>query len=171
MIFNKIHTVVTGQAKVDKFLKLIKGARESYVTIGLHEGAGAYTEGPNPPSVVEVGFWNEFGTRNSPERSWLRSAIDENEATINGWRDEVIGNVFEGKMDLEQALHAMGFRIMTLVQNKIKSNVPPPNEPLYAAQKKADGLADTTLIRSGLMLRSVTYQVHLKGEAKKGRTA
>ncbi len=171
MFVSRGKTTVKGQAKVDKFLRTIRGAKEAYVTIGLHEGAGKYTEGPNPPTVVEVGFWNEFGTVTSPERSWLRSAIDEGEAQIIKWRDEAIEKILAGEWSLDQALHSMGFKIMTLVQNKIKSNVPPPNEEKYAAEKKADGLADTTLIRSGLMLRSVTYKVYLNGSVSKGKEA
>lgn len=161
MIKSRVRTVDKKDPVYDKFIKTIKGARSSYVTIGLHEDAGQYTEGQNPPSVVEVGLWTEFGTRSSPERSWLRSSIDEGEQQIIAWRDEVVGNVLFRGWSLNQALDTMGFRIMTLVQNKIKSNVPPPLAQSTADAKKKAGVAPVTLIDTGLMLRSVTYKVHM----------
>lgn len=157
-------TTVKGQEKVDRFLRDIKYAATSYVTIGLHEEAGTYPPNGDGISVTvaEVGLWNEFGTKNSPERSFMRSAIDEGQGQIEKWRMELMGKVMEGKMTLEQALNAMGFRIMTLIQNKIKSNVPPPNADSTLAAKKRHGVAPNTLIDTGLMLRSVTYKVVIK---------
>lgn len=159
MIKVKTQTKVkTDGMNVKKFLENLKGASRSYVTIGLHEDAGSYS-GTNPPSVVEVGLWNEFGTATSPERSWLRSAIDESEGQINAWREEAINNMIHKGWTLEKALHMMGFRIQVLVQNKIKSNVPPPNAESTAEAKAKHGVAQQTLIDTGLMLRSVVYKV------------
>lgn len=157
-------TTVKGQELVDKFFREIKKAENSYVTIGLHEDAGTYPPGKDgiSVSVVEVGLWNEFGTETSPERSFLRSAIDEGQSQIEAWRMELMSKVMMGTMSLEKSLEAMGFRIMTLVQNKIKSNVPPPNAPSTVAAKERHGVAPNTLIDTGLMLRSVTYKVVIK---------
>lgn len=157
-------TTTKGQEKVDKFLRDIKNAATSYVTIGLHAEAGTYPAGKDGESVTvaEVGLWNEFGTKTSPERSWMRSAIDEGQPQIEAWRNELMGKVMDGSMNLEMALNAMGFRIMTLIQNKIKSNVPPPNAASTLVAKERHGVAPNTLIDTGLMLRSVTYKVVIK---------
>lgn len=159
MIRSKITTTVK-KDELTRILKEIKGFAKSYVTIGLHEGAGNYP-GAGAPSVVEVGLWNEFGTATSPERSWLRSVIDESEAILNKWRDEAISNIVLKGWSVEKALEMMGLRIQILIQNKIKSNIPPVNAPSTLAAKKAHGVAPNTLIDSGLMLRSVTYEVKL----------
>lgn len=159
LIRSKITTVVK-KDEVKKLLKELKGFANSYVTIGLHEGAGNYPSA-GAPSVVEVGLWNEFGTAHSPERSWLRSAIDESETLINKWRDEAIANIIFKRWPVAKALEMMGLRIQILIQNKIKSNVPPANAPSTLAAKKDHGVAPNTLIDSGLMLRSVTYEVKL----------
>ncbi len=163
MIRSKISTKVKSQ-KIDvkKFLESIAGAKNSYVTIGLHEDAGQYTEGKNPPSVVEVGFWTEFGTETSPSRSWLRSTMDEGDREINQWGDEAIENIIFKGWSLEKALNMMGFRIQVLIQNKIKSNVGPALAQSTIDEKVRHGVAPVTLIDTGLMLRSVTYQVVLK---------
>jgi hypothetical protein len=159
VIRSRISTKTTGDDKVKEFVKHIAKAKRSYVTIGLHEDAGHYTEGANPPTVVEVGLWTEFGTKYSPERSWLRSTIDENGELLNKWRNEMMNNIMTKGWTVEKALEAMGFRIQVLLQNKIKSDVPPRIAPATAAAKVREGLAPVSLINTGLMLRSVTFKV------------
>ena len=163
MIKSKVSTRVRSETiDVKQFLTNLKGAKESFVTIGLHEDAGQYTGAKNNPSVVEVGLWNEFGTEKSPERSFIRSTIDENQSLINNWRDEAINNMIIKGWTLGKALEMMGFRIQVLIQNKIKSNMPPPLAKSTAEAKISHGLAPVTLIDTGLMLRSVTYKVELR---------
>lgn len=181
LIKSTITTRVIGKEKVEKILENIKGLRNSYVTIGVHEGAGSYQGGE---TVAEVALWNEFGTRTVPERSWMRSAIDENEGLIEQWREEMVKHILEDGWTVEKALEAMGFRIQTLLQNKILSNVPPPYGtgvrtlgPLSKDEqggqdskvdknrkaKQAEGYnPNQTLYASGLMYRSVTFKVVLK---------
>lgn len=141
--------------------KKLKGISNAYVTIGVHQSAGKYTQGNNPPDVAEVALWNEYGTKNTPERSFIRGAIDENASKINEWRDEVVYKVLQGEITVKKALETIGFRIQVLIQNKIKSNVPPPNAPSTAAHKKREGVGQTTLIETGLLLRSISYEVHV----------
>lgn len=163
MIKPKVTTKVKGQENVEAMMKEMELMKKSYVTIGITEEAGHYTDGVNPPLVVEVALWNEFGTKNIPERSFFRTAIDENESQINNWREELLEGIMTGKLTTEKALNTIGFRIQTLIQNKIKSNVPPPLADSTVAQKKHDGVAPQTLIDTGLMLRSVTYKVFMVG--------
>lgn len=139
--------------------KILDQCRGAYVTIGVHEDAGQYDSGV---SVVEVAMWNEFGTTNIPERSFLRSTFDENATKINQWRELAIQNILTKGWSVEKALEMIGFRVMTLVQNKIKSNVPPPLAKSTAEKKLQNGIAPRTLIDSGLLLRSITYKVYVK---------
>lgn len=170
MIYSKISTTEKGGEKFKRVLHELEKYKEAYVTIGLHEGAGDYPDGT---SVVEVGLWNEFGTRTIPERSWLRSAIDDNASKINAWREEAIENILEKGWSVEKALEMVGLRIQILIQNKIKSNIPPEygagrhgnsQASIDRAQnaKRALGQPPVTLIASNLMLRSVTTKVVLK---------
>lgn len=142
---------------IKEFLKRIRGKENAYVTIGVHEDAGAYPDGT---SVVQVALWNEFGTDNMPERSFIRSTVDENRSKIEVWRLEMIENIMTKGWTVNKALEAMGFRIQVLIQNKIKSNVPPPNAESTLAGKRRDGVGSSTLIHSGLMLRSIGYRVY-----------
>lgn len=157
--------------------KRLEKLRRSYVTVGVHEDAGKYTGGKNPPSVVEVALWNEFGTSTTPERSFIRSAIDGNEATINRWIASVVDKVAFDEMSVREALEWLGFQTQVLIQNKIKSNVPPPNAASTQRHKAQEGklpkkfkgasvgkdvslLKSHTLIDTELLLRSITYKVY-----------
>ena len=157
MIKIKSHTTDNGKDKVKKLMSVLEKSKGAYVTIGIHEGAGSYPDGK---SVVQVALWNEFGTEHIPSRPFFRSSIDGNEALINKWREEMIENIVSKGWPVKKCLEAIGLRVQILIQNKIKSNMPPPNAPRTIAQKQKDGVAAETLIHSGLMLRSVTFKVH-----------
>lgn len=159
MIVAKVSIKDSGKFWFKKLAKRLEGFDKAYVTVGVHEDAGSYPGGS--PTVAEVALWNEFGTRYIPERSFLRSTIDENSALIDRWREEAISKIIAGKWSVEKALEALGFRVQVLVQNKIRSNVPPPNAPATVAQKAKYGVPPQTLINTGLMLRSVAYRVVL----------
>lgn len=144
---------------MDHLLKQLPHLRKMYVTIGFHEDAGSYDDGT---SVVEVALWNEFGTKTSPVRSFIRSTLEEKVDDINNWREEALKKIIEEGWTAEKALSMIGLRVSILIQNKIKSNVPPPNAPSTVDHKKSEGTANRTLIETGLMLRSVTYRVMTK---------
>lgn len=157
MIVSKVSTSVKGDDQVKKFLSIIKQAKKSYVTVGVHDGAGSYEGGS--PMVCEVALWTEFGTKYSPERSWMRSCVDENEGKLNALREKLMGDIMEGKKTVRKALEEMGFFLQVLLQNKIKSNVPPDLAESTKLMKKRAGVAPVTLINTGLLLRSITYKV------------
>lgn len=150
-------TEVKGDAEFKKFIAEAKKVDGAYVAIGLHEDAGSYESGV---SVVEVGLWNEFGTETAPERSWMRSAIDEKREELEEFRGECLNKIADGQLTVRKALEMLGFRIQIILQNKIKSNVPPANAPSTMAHKEREGVEQTTLMESKLMLRSVTYKVY-----------
>lgn len=162
MIHPKVNTKVTGQDRVNKLMEMLKKYKTAYVTVGIHEKAGSYTKGESPPMVVQVALWNEFGTEKSPARPFFSTAIDSNEEKINQWRDEAVDKVLAGTFTIEKALDYIGFRVQVLIQNQIKSNMPPPNAPSTLKAKARAGVAPQTLINTGLMLRSVTFERHLE---------
>ena len=161
---------MTTTVKNDKskdFFKKLDQVKKGYVTIGVHEDAGGYDNGV---PVWKVALANEFGAHiengfgkgieiNIPERSFIRSAIDDNIDKINKWREEMLENIFDKNWTVEKALKAIGLRIQILIQNKIKSHVPPPNADSTLAEKKREGQGQVTLVASGTMLRSVTFKV------------
>lgn len=158
MIKPHVTTKIKGQDKVNRLREILKKTPNAYVSIGVHPDAGNYDDGQ---SVIEVALWQEFGTEDIPSRSFIRSTVDENGAKFNQWREEMIENIVNKGWSVEKALEAIGFRIQVLIQNKIKSNVPPQLADSTAKAKVAKGRAPVTLIDSGLLLRSITFKVHV----------
>lgn len=156
MIRPKIKVTEKNKGEWDKFRKRMKSVKGSYVSIGIFEGAGEYEDGT---SVIQVGFWNEFGTENIPSRPFIRSALDGKVGLINKWREDLVHQIMEGKITPEKALESLGFRIRELIKNNINSNMPPPNAASTAAHKQAQGIAPRTLVETTLLLRSIEYKV------------
>jgi hypothetical protein len=159
-----------GSKEFEKFIREMKsGGGGGYVAVGVLEDAEPYPDGQG---VAEVALWNEFGTRNIPERSFLRSAISDGSEKIQAWQKEVLSKVLLG-MPARKALEILGFRVMELVRNKIKSGVPPPNAPSTIRAKIASGSlpksmkgkkagkhGTSTLVDTGHLLESISYKVY-----------
>lgn len=139
----------------DKIFKELKKLNGSYVTVGIHQDAGQYPDGQD---VVQVALCNEFGTDTIPERSFFRSAIDGNQSKINAWQEEALERVLSGQWTAEHALESIGFKIQILIQNKIQSNVPPPNAPSTVRKK----------MNSGTLPKSIRIFDKNIGQFKKG---
>ena len=145
----------------------LESANGSYVSVGINEGSKRYDDGV---TVAQVALWMEFGTEvggevRCPQRSFLRSTFREQQATINAFRLEGLRNLMLKGWSVEKALTMIGFRTVVLIQNKIKSNVPPPLSPAYAALKKQRGQPNETLIATGALLDAIDFRVHLKSAA------
>lgn len=167
----KVKTEITDTKSKDymKLEQFLKGTKSAYVTIGIHQDAGEYPDGPD---VVEVALWNEFGTSDVPARSFIRSVVDSSDFNekVNTWREQAIENVLYKGWSMEKALQSIGEKVKLQIQNKIKSNVPPPYgtgkhgksaDDIQKAQeaKRRRGFPVRTLIETSLLLRSVAYKV------------
>lgn len=99
--------------------------------------------------------------QHTPERSFIRSTAD---AKKNGeWRIAAEGyrvEIVNGRMTTDRALGLMGARIKKDVQEKIRSQVPPPNAPSTIAAKGSDH----PLINTGQLLNSIDFEVHREGD-------
>lgn len=158
----KTTTKDKGFSKLYKTLKDINNAQPS-VTIGVHDNSGSYPH--DDVTVAEVAFWNEYGTRISPERSFIRSVIDENRAKYITKTKELWNKVIKNEMAVDKAMNQLGFMIAIDIQNKIKTLMDPPNAASTTFRKTFGRSANTNnylakpLINSGLLLRSIGFQV------------
>lgn len=161
MLKPKIQFQERNTENMNRFLKGMDGLRKAHVTIGFHDDSGSYPEGE--PDVVEVALWNEFGTKNMPQRSFIRSAVDENEQRINKWREKALELIVKEGWPVDKALSMIGQNVVTLIQNKIKSNVPPPNADATRDEKRRHASPNwgRTLMDTETMLRAVGFKVVL----------
>lgn len=148
-----------GHGKVVGESKRLKG---SFVEIGVHEAQGGETYEDSQATIAEVAFWNEFGTINSPERSFLRSTIDENRPELEGLTAKLLGEVMAGKIDTKKALDKLGFKIQQLVKKKILDFTDPANS---AATIERKGF-NNPLVDSRRLWRSIAFETMVKGGKK-----
>lgn len=101
---------------------------------------------------------NEFGTERIPERSFLRSTVDENAGAYMLDLAEAIVSVAEGKgSNLTTVLKKTGQRVSDDVKKKIVALDTPANAESTISQKGSDN----PLIDTGRLLQSITYKVEV----------
>ena len=145
--------------KVSKEIqKAISQLGNSEVQVGIFGEQGS--------ELVIIAATHEFGTEHAgknrditiPERSYLRSAIDNNRDKITEFISKGMDKVLEGKLDHETFLNQVGVFVQGLIQERILSNIPPPNAPSTIKRKGSD----RTLIDTGRLLQSITFKVKMK---------
>lgn len=128
------------------------------VTIGVHENTGK--EKGSELTVVEVATFNEFGTENIPERSFIRSTVDQNfESYVQ--KTKILQNkCILQQISVSKALAVLGELIQLDIIKTINSGVEPANSPETLKAKTVNGkVGTTTLVDSGQMKQSIRYKV------------
>jgi HK97 gp10 family phage protein len=148
----------------DAILEEIEELQRSTLLVGIQEQAKTQSQTKNGRtqkaglSVAEYAAKNEFGTREIPQRSFMRTAFDENIALIEKAVAIQYGKVIDGDISLQAGLGIVGQVIVGLIQRKIRAIVFPPNSPATIAKKGSS----KPLIDFGQMVKSVTYAIRTK---------
>ena len=142
---------------LQRFIAQLQVAKRVEVVIGLQEGD---TNGGQ--SIAEYGAYNEYGTGDIPERSFMRTSFDENNRRISQDIATQYDLVKQGKKTVYAALGMVGLRHEADIKTKIGSNIQPANSPITIARKGSS----RTLIDTGAMLAAVRYIIRIP----RGRT-
>lgn len=157
----------TGQEDVDPVIQALK--KKPHITVGVHSDTGMHLPGPDdPPSakpltVAEVAFWNEFGTKHIPERSFLRSAIEGKRRQHEAVFEKIVLSVYAGNMTIEQGLEVFGLHLETSVKKRIDEITDPANAP---ATIKGKG-SSKPLVDTKQLQRSIFYKIN-EGDSNGG---
>ena len=130
--------------------KKLAGSSNPEILIGVRSSAGDY---PNGASVVLVASVNEFGSSDGhvPERSFLRSTLDENRTKYESDMGGALAKVILGKGNMRTELGKVGAMVVADVQRKITTLDTPANAPSTIRQKgSANPLIDTGRLRSSI---------------------
>lgn len=144
--------VIDRDLGLKKIMRELQSAKNVFVTVGVHEGE----QNSEGLSIAEYGAYNEYGTSDIPERSFMRSTFDEKQAKIKRDMDSQFSSVVEGKSTVYRALQYIGERHQQDIQAKIKSGVNPENSPVTIERKGSS----KTLIDTGALVQSIRYVVH-----------
>lgn len=149
----------------DKWLKQMREiADKPFTKIGILGDGDSNEEGV---TVLQYGSANEFGASGAgknrnveiPERSYIRSTIDERKRRIFGKAFQLQESIFLGKISVKKALGIMGLLIQGNIIQKIVSLRSPANE---ASTIKKKG-SSNPLIDTGRLRQSINYEVESKG--------
>ena len=108
---------------------------------------------PDGTSVPAVAAWNEFGTKNIPERPFFRNALDTSKPKILRMLKQGVDPY--ALVVPSNLAHQIGAVVAGEVQESITDLKIPPNAPsTIAAKGSSNPLLDT-----GFMRQSVTWRV------------
>ena len=146
-----------GYKDIMKRLKGLDG--EHIVEVGVPATAGQYEDGANQVLVASV---NEFGSSDGriPERSFLRSTVDENTTKYADLLSRLIGEAVDGRLTIEQALDRLGLKAVADVQRKIVQLDDPPNAEATIERKRSSN----PLIDTGQLRQSIIHRVNKPDE-------
>jgi len=136
----------------------IKGA---FVEIGVQDTGETYDDAIT--TVAEVAFFNEFGTSTIPERSFIRSTIDENRSELDQLTFRLLDQIIANKLDTKKALDKLGFKIQQLIRKKILDLNDPANAPSTIARKGFNN----PLVDSRRLWRSIAFEANMNPKKKR----
>lgn len=168
MATNKIEDRDLGYARtIQRLLKL----EALSFTVGIHDkDSKVYQRGQGDPvTTAQVGTFHEFGTldkfedptntkrgeRGVPQRSFLRSTVDENEQKYADQIDKALGRSIDGTLDLRVGLGVVASGLLGDVQKKISRGVRPD---ITDATKAAKG-STKPLIDDGPLRQSLSWEL------------
>lgn len=92
-----------------------------------------------------------------PERSYIRTAFDENKEKLYNYTKTLFGKVLSGEIKGHEMLDRLGLYIENLIKKKIKDIKEPPKSP---ATLNLEGSGKSNpLIDTGRLRRAVVYKV------------
>lgn len=126
------------------------------LTVGIHEEKGGELH-DGEMTVAAIAMIHEFGAEavGVPERSWLRGGIDAGKSRIEMLMRRLGKLILKGRLSSEQAHAMLGEDIVSIIRERIREGIAPPNEQATIDRKGSS----TPLIDSGQMIQSIGHEV------------
>lgn len=145
--------------------------KESYVKVGVLEDGKGGEEREGGITNAELAALLEFGNEDNgghiPARPAFRMTFDQKRDELVAFGRTLMKAVFDGKMDVRQALNLLGSKVATEVKKTITESplpgVPPPNAPSTAAAKGGFPETVRTWIDTGRLVGAITWAIFVRG--------
>lgn len=150
----------------EKFIEKIKRQyKEKFsIAVGFPAGKVGSIQYPDGTPLIDVAVYNNYGTFNKdgtvhiPPRPFLDvgglKAVEKTKAL----RIDLMRRVNEGQIPLEEAADIIGAKAASVVRLTIRNFSDPPNAESTIARKKSDN----PLVDTGLLMKSVTWEIREK---------
>ena len=138
---------VRGQKLADIAKRLI----DSSVTVGVHRDEKPYPDGTR---VQDVAAWNEYGTGDIPERSFIRSTMADKRKVYFRRVSVLASAAIQGTDRIPDGMVRIGNVAKSDIKRKINDIKSPPNAPATIAKKgRNDPLIDTRHLLGSIGVR------------------
>lgn len=150
-------------------MRRLKDAHKGFVKVGVNSEDAAknketQTDGVGSSSlslkVIDVATFHEFGTKDIPERSFIRSNDRKNKDKYKKMIQNGMIKVLKGELEPFQVLGLVGEQVTSDIKGGITAGLKPDLDPKTIERKGSS----KPLIDTGQLLNSITYKV---GGAKK----
>lgn len=121
--------------------------------------AGIIDAGKHPSgdiTVAGIGFVHEFGSGSIPERSFMRSTIQDKKKAIISLQKKLLKKLVKGEMKTEIAFGLLGEFVADAIHLKIIAIKSPPNTPETILRKGSSN----PLIADKHLANSITFEVN-----------
>lgn len=148
----KINTVSVSGQGLKGVQQHIKRLEKLAVSVGIHEDVGEHDKGES--TVAQIGAWNEYGAKHTPERSFMRSTINKKLRSYRQLLARVLRRAIEKPSTAARNMGKVGQTVKQDVQSTIVAIRQPENAESTKRNKKG---VDNPLIDSGQMLQSIHW--------------
>ena len=113
--------------------------------------SGSYPDGT---SVVDVAYWNEYGTSKMPSRPFIRQTFEKNGSDIEQVSRTLLGGIITGIYNADGALRELGDWYEGVMKEVLRDGSYVPNAPSTLAQKNGS----KPLVDTGTLLQSIKWE-------------
>lgn len=131
---------------------LKKNTQPAVVKVGVLSGAGEHNKGEHGQTVVEIAFWNEYGTKHIPARPFLGPTIRKNGRDYKRLMRRLMKDMLKGKVKSSVAQGKLGLLVQRDIQAAIVALKTPPKSDatLRMNPGKTNPLIDTGQLRQSI---------------------
>jgi hypothetical protein len=142
---------------------LIKAAGRTNVLVGVLRGTGVHPKAEGDQTIAEIAWWDEFGTKLIPERSFLRSTLREHKY----YREDMKKALRAAILDFRHKsgllwLKKVGAIAARDIRRRITTGPFKPNAPRTIRAKSTNEARDNKqkpLIDTGTLRKSIQFQI------------
>lgn len=134
---------------IDEIFAACRGLSGRGVKVGVM--SGSYPDGT---SVVDVAYWNEFGTSKMPSRPFIRQTFEKNGSDIDKVSRTLIGGIMTGAFNPDGALRELGDWYKGVMQEVLRDGSYIANAASTLAQKNGS----KPLVDTGQLLQSIRWE-------------
>jgi len=167
MIKLKSHTTEADHGQKNILDEIQKLKVKPYVKVGVLENAGQHDSQDHADTTVAlIASVHEFGSesRGIPERSFIRSTMNEKEGFLNELTNGMVDELYRGNTTVEKMIGVLGLQIQRLIKLKIQSNIAPALKDSTVKKKGSEKGKSTALINTSQLIKSIQYEVVMDGK-------